>query len=730
MDDLPHLISMLTASPPPLSLAEQEIIEKVRKALDQNGIGESDEKEKCVPPEFISIQEPQPLTDFSAASQISTVFESQNLIYVGPQGHFPTIAQAVAAAQDNSTIVIQPGTYTEDVTFTTNLHIVGQSDVKCVNCHFTVKSQLLTIRSIAFTTQDSEIFTLSRGQLSLLECRIESSANKPPFDMNPNVSLEIVRCAIAANIIMQARMSVLSLINSHFLGSIAISKSDINIINCKLDGRTNIALELYTTNMYICGSIITGSNSVGISVRERSNLTIESTNITEIRGAGILVHSSSIFKANNIRINNCEKSGVIISNDSNVEISESKISHCKHTGCEVLNTGSLELNGVWISETNGSGVLCDGRAKFSATRCRITNGSHHGIEAGNGASVNIRDTMIDGFKFSGVVCSNAKVTATSCLLESNFETNMTAEDHSWVEITYCSFLKSKQDGLVADSEAMIICTSCYFIENQGKGVIVRNCRDSKFQQSTFFENAHGGLLFEDTKQMVIDNCVIKKNSFIVKNVSNAMVRLSLLNLAFTKYGDEPREFIEILNQSKATFEECRITSCCTKVRKSEANLRQNKFSKSQQFAIIGEYCAKLFIESNEFDKDRQILSIKDNSYVHFFNNKISNVLRPFKKDPNTNQKIKMGSEYKIKAIHIKSFSQGLIEGNTISGDYDYAIFVDGQSKVDNRANQIQCGPLAGICYSGVSSGLCEDNQYTGTTQHNEFFQHGCSPTRK
>ena len=161
-----------------------------------------------------------------------------------------------------------------------------------------------------------------------------------------------------------------------------------------------------------------------------------------------------------------------------------------------------------------------------------------------------------------------------------------------------------------------------------------------------------------------------------------------------------------------------------RVRNSEASIRQNKFGSSPQYAIWGEYYATLLVESNEMSKDRMICLLKDNSSMNFFNNKVTGTIRPVVKD----QRLQ-----RVKALNVTSFSTATIEGNIINGDYDYAVYIDGQSNVDCRANQYQLGKNGGIYYSGVSSGLCEDNQYTGQAipgRDEPYFGRGCIRKRK
>jgi hypothetical protein len=198
----------------------------------------------------------------------------------------------------------------------------------------------------------------------------------------------------------------------------------------------------------------------------------------------------------------------------------------------------------------------------------------------------------------------------------------------------------------------------------------------------------------------------------------------------SKVGDKPRTNFEILHETQASLEDTQILRSCTHVKNSKVQIRQCHFSLSPNFAIIAEYQAELTVEGNEFQKDKMIMHLKDKATLHLFNNRMMNIQRPVMKDGVTDKQ-RAAADSKVKTISVRSFSKATIEGNVIQGDYDYAVYVDGQSDVDCRANQIQCGSMGGICYSGVSSGFCEENTYTGKDlTHAEFFAHGCIQRRK
>ncbi|KAH0787328.1 AAA family ATPase [Histomonas meleagridis] len=702
MDDLPHLISLLRASPQPLTEEEEETLQKIKKALDTTTTTSEHTISDLVPQEINSIPEPSLKIAQTNAPDSNTLFSNKNVISVSSHSKNKTISSAIETAPENSTILISSGTYTEQLTINVPLHFVAKGNVKLDNIHFILRSSLLTLEGFEITS-DSEIFTLNRGHLALSKCVISNvSQTRPIIVLTSTATVEMIGCTCTAQHIIETPITTsLTFLNSTLNGTLTFCKSEATFSHCVLDGHDGPTIECIGSNVKILNTTIQGSSNVGLTIRERSQFTINNTIVTGIHGVGILVHGFSGLNGQCIRFISCEQAALIVANDAQAKITDCSIVNCGHTGCEVLSQGSLELTETWISNSSSSCILCDEKSFFNATKCRITKSQRHGIEAGNGSTLRLNDTIIDDCKYFGVLLTNSKLTGKSCEFRGNKDTNFYADDHSWVELTNCNFLKSGGDGLSADTESMVICNHNFFNENEGYGVTVLSCRDAKFQTSVFHKNKQGGLFFESTKQMVIDECIINSNSMTISSVDNSVIRLTSMNHASTKFGDKSTQHVDILNKSNVTFEENTFLYSTLKVKNSTATIRQNKISHASSFAINGEY-AHLTIESNELFKNRAVLYVKDNSDVHFFNNKISNVLPKSKSDPN-----------KQRVIYIKAFTKGSLDGNTINGEYDYAIAIDGQSNIDARANQIQCGSSGTILYTGVSSGVCEDNSFTG-----------------
>ena len=735
MEDLPHLVQMLQMNPLALSPEEEEVLKRVEEYFGSKK-GETTEKPPLRPEPFQAISEPPRLADTSEDYQSDTVWTTDVCATVGRGGQYSTLAAAIAKAPEDATIIVTEGDYSEEsIDVTASVHLVAQGAVRLTNVRFQVSARKFTLRGFTIKTTTNEIFTINGGFLGLCDCSVESLATsrdpsgKVPFEIKePATVVELTKCRVASEKVLNSKVPCkLNFFSSRINGPMCVTKGDIVFRSCKLDGKIGTAVECINSNVQIYGSTVTGSQNVAISAKDRTRLHMNEVQFDNIRGAGVLIHGFSELNGENLRFVECEKAGLIVSN-SKAMVSGAVISHSRYTGCEVGQLGKLELNETWIEDTQAAGILCDSKAEVKLTRCRIRKTASHGIEAQNGSQVTVTDTLIEDCLQAGLLTNNSKVHAKSSQFTQNRSANCFVGDKSWTEFTNCNFIESDNDGLVADADSMIVCNSCYFVDNKRYGVCVTQGRDVKFLQSVIYHNMLGGARFESTCQMVIDSCVIEENSLFIQEVDTAIIRQSIIEKPLSK-NKEHTELIEVRHKSKATFEENRIRWAMIRVRNSEAAIRQNKFASSPKVAIFGEYHANLVVESNEMSKDRGVCWLKDQSVMHFFNNRITATIRPQVKNPEDEL------ANRIKAINISGFSQAQIEGNILNGDYDYAIYVDGQSDVDCRANQYQMGKKGGIYYAGVSKGLCEENQYTGQAvdgvgREEPYFGRGCIRKRK
>jgi hypothetical protein len=499
------------------------------------------------------------------------------------------------------------------------------------------------------------------------------------------------------------------------------------------------AIEGMGSTLFVMNCEITGCKDVALSARDRSVLRIRDTKFHKLRGAGILCHSFTQMTGENLRFIDCSKAGIIVSN-STATISSTAVVGSGYTGIEVMSAGQVELNEVYIDKPALPGILAESKAEVKLMRCYVSGGARHGIEANNGSTVSLDDTMIVECALAGVcVAGGSKFQAQTSELRGNKGANLFGDTGAFVEMTNCTLRNSDASGFAADNETNVKCNGCYFIQNKEAGLNIRTCRDIRLNGCVVHSNGRGGAVFEslsppenkpDATVLVLDGCQFEKNSLVLSTVRGAVIRQCSLNQASSKVGDNPRMNFEILHETTVSVESTEILRSCTHVKNSKATIQQCHFSLSPNFAIIGEYHADMLVQDCEFVKDKMAVHLKDNSVLQLLHNELKNLVRPMMKEGLT-EKQRAANDSKVKTISIRSFSKAAIEGNGISGDYDYAIYVDGQSDVDCHANKIHCGAMGGICYSGVSSGYCHGNQYFGKDlSHSEFFAHGCIQKRQ
>ena len=753
MDDLKLLLVKLNCTPQPLTEAESVTLEKIKQGLRGNVVTEH-EIQAMDEPQFSWIEEPAPLKfTLDCDKETKTIFETENIIKVSKNansGHFQSLSQAVDIAKENSTIVIIDDIEKENILIEKTLHFVAKDNVSLKGTHFEVKSATSTFMGFNFEADD-ELFNASNCNLSLKNCKLTSTSSNVPISVSQSAILEIIGCELKGNKLIDTQSSSSIKINSTKIeGNLHFSKSDATFNHCMFSNPSGICIESLASLIKIYDSEITNAKEVALSIREHSSIVLGNTLIESIKGAGVLLHSYSKLQAKNIQLSSCEKAGLIVTHDAAAKVSGSAIRACGLAGCEILYQGHLTLNETWVSEHKGSCILSDYRSFINTTRCVIRDGNGHGIEAGNGSYLRINDTLITKCRGSGVLVSSSNLVSMMCQYSCNNEANIVGEDGSNLELTNCSIVDGCSDGIESVSGSVININSCYFARCKGSHLVGRGIKDTKIVSSTFEESiyskegalittdeikqdaldssnydVYGGVSFEQSEMIIIDTCFMNRNSVVINSCKNCIARNSTFLFAVTRPAEKVSKYFEVVDDSNMTIETCRFSKTVIKIRHSSATIRKCILQKAQNFVLNGEDNAHITAEHNEVSFCNQCASIKDNTVLQFSFNKVTSITRP-KKKANAESTI---LDSRVRAFNIREFSTCVFEGNFISGDYDYAVYVDGQSKVDCLTNQIQAGSRGGILYTGMSYGKCDDNEFTGKSKFIEYFN-GCSSSRK
>lgn len=750
MDDLATLHLKLKSVPQPLTQTEMETLDKIIRALKSKDTKNSDSIRPLDKPEFKWIEKAEnfKFNQESPETISSTEYETSNTIVVDKSSldGVNSITTAIQMAKDNTTIIVEKGIYSDNIISDKTIHIIGREGAKLLNQHIEVKSGLLTIKGFSIKS-DLDIVSIIDGTFAMKDCTLESSSMKACINVGPNTSLEIQNCSIVTTKAIDAAPgTIVTIISSSIVGNNHFFKSDVRFIHSKFSHPSGICFEASSTSAKVDRCLIQDCRDIAFSLREHSSISLETTEFSNIKGAGILLHSQSQMICKNIRIFNCAKAGLIISRGASGEVTGSVICNCRLSGCEVLYSAQLTLNESWISDVKGSCIFCEDRSMISTTRSVISSAGGHGVEAGNGCVLRLKDTLCSNCNGTGILASSSNLTAQMCEFSGHKEACIFGED-AIIELTNCAVCKGKSDGIFTEPGSTISINACYFSGCMGNHIFSRQPKDTKIVESTFLESIYtvagepksfeeikfdktrqiqylifGGLTFDSADMIIIDSCYICRNMIRMLGVKNGIITQSHIIYAISKHPKEPTRTVEISDESSVTIESSSIDQTSITTNNAKLAIRKCTITNSGNFALQGANSAKLIIENNEFSDCRSISTIKDNTNIIFSYNNVKNVKRSKNAaKAGETSTLRSANLQRTKAINIKEFSSGTIEGNFFSGDYDYAIFIDGQSKVDCLTNQVQTGTKGGIIYAGMSYGRCEENEFSGKATQIEFI---------
>lgn len=315
------------------------------------------------------------------------------------QGTHTTIGGAIAAASSGDTIVVMPGTYTENNTVTINLNITAFSGDSYVSGNvtviggFTVSSNItLNISNIKLQTNTNNVVSvgssgavvnltkcfifcansiginISAGIINLLDCTGLGSVGSNQYFVGTGGSINLNNCNLqgGATAVSSLAGTGITINNSIHQGGLTISGTgSINAINSTL-GVTSSSLTPLTQGgsatsfCYNC-QFLTGTPSA-ISVGATLTLSlcvILSNNTNAITGAGTLIYSGLTFTGTSSKINTTTQTGGLLPGGvsqaptagfigEQIRATVAKASHVSTPSTNQVNVTSISLTaGIW-----------------------------------------------------------------------------------------------------------------------------------------------------------------------------------------------------------------------------------------------------------------------------------------------------------------------------------------------------------------------------------------------
>ena len=424
---------------------------------------------------------------------------------------FPTIMDAVTAAQPGQIITIEPGSYSEELCIEKPIQLRATGEGVLI--HVSSGHSAVTCRAAGILLSGL-ILAHSGGDPSR---RGRSSA----------------RCVeVFSGDVSMIKCEVRSEVGS---GVIVADKGSISVQGCVLQGCGKCGVLVFDGGNLLCNDSIVSRNGLyGMVIQNGGTASVEGNRINGNKHAGILVHGKG--SVGNIRSNDISSNGemgVGVQNGAEVRMEKNKVGSNLHAGLFVDGEGSRATvrecefvdNGV-----RGVGIQSGAEARILASR--VASNSQEGVfVSGRGSRVTVQDSDIlkNGTKGLGVQ-SGAAATSVSNRISGNQEEGVFVSDTgSQCGVRDNSIVENGMKGIGVQSGGQADVDGNLISGNQREGVYISGT-DSKalIQNNDVTANGVKGVGVQDGADAALEGNRISGNHYVGVHVyglgSRALVR--------------------------------------------------------------------------------------------------------------------------------------------------------------------------------------------------------------
>ncbi|KKG09972.1 NosD domain-containing protein [Methanosarcina sp. 2.H.A.1B.4] len=421
-------------------------------------------------------------------------YPAPTTLYVGGEGsgNYTTIQDAVNNASSGNTILVYPGTYTENVN---------------------ASVENISIRSYSGNPDDTII-------------------KREEFKSN-NIKITANNVTISGFTITGA-------------GSTGIYMSRIsgaNIINNKLSGvGCGIQMER-SSRCNLINNTVSDSAQHGFYLSSSSNHCILANNTISYTGEeGILLRSSVYCTLTNNVISNTYYEGIYLNSSSNCNVTGNTVSNTEDDGIDLNSSSNCNINGNAVLNTEDDGICLVNSENCILTNNTVSNASDEGVCLSYSSGCTLTDNTISNADYGITVDSD------DCVLRNNTATsgiygislwhieNCTLTGNIMSENLYNFDLDiydlDNGTGNIIDTSNLVDGKAIYYLEGEPNpsigsdaGVVYCiNCGDVEIKNLVLQNNTYGVFLYNTSSE--IQNNTINNTIYGVMVLSSQDVRLS------------------------------------------------------------------------------------------------------------------------------------------------------------------------------------------------------------
>jgi len=269
---------------------------------------------------------------------------------------YRTISEAIRQSPSGAKILVQPGLYSESVTITKPVEIIGQGKG--------VTLQSMDGNCIRMQTTKATVKNLIIRGLSGLKRRQFYAVDVPKG------VLTVEACVITSN--------SLACIGVYGSGTY------LTLRNCWVRDSPKGGLFAFDRAKGVVEmTSLYGHALAGVEVKDSANFLIRRTSIYNCKASGVLAHRGGKATIDACDIHSNGIDGVAVSTGANVMIKNSKIHGNKRLGLNVWEKGMGNVDNCDIYEHPADGVAIQSQGNLAIRKSRITRNKMHAIMVSN-----------------------------------------------------------------------------------------------------------------------------------------------------------------------------------------------------------------------------------------------------------------------------------------------------------------------------------------------------------
>ncbi|MEH0929898.1 right-handed parallel beta-helix repeat-containing protein [Micromonospora sp. CPCC 205558] len=416
-----------------------------------------------------------------------------------------TIAAALQAAEPDSIIDVEPGTYPESLTIRSPCTIRAAEGSGTVVVSAPAGSAVVSqaedvvLEGLTLTGVDPDLAVLDvpSGRLRLAKCEIQAEAGAAVY-ARASSNLSLTGCQIR---------------NTGGTGIIAVDEAAVLVRDSSVTQiRTSAVVVRASATMVLRNSVVADAGGNGVCGTEQSWLTVERCNVTRVTGPAIAIEGACNAVLRSTVVMGTYDVGLLVTGGARPVVEECRISGTAGAGIIVDGGADPHVVNGSVAEAATHGLVVTGNATGTYVGLAVAD-SGAGLAVLKGADPVFQRLSVTGSRGHGVtVDSNGHGRWEDSAVDGSRGANLHVSDGGAPELVRTRLTNSGDSGVVADDGAVAVLRGCDIGESGRDGVSVMSGGEVMLEECTVRRNGDLGVRVDDAATAWILRCEVFGNT--------------------------------------------------------------------------------------------------------------------------------------------------------------------------------------------------------------------------